>query len=361
MSIATLDDIILKVRKLTGSGTDATLTDSQIIDYINSFYLYDFPAHYRSLKLKDIYTFNTIRGIDVYPFDSEHYTTVEAPAFCKDRNILLSFNPGNFYGLSTNWQQQNSLSTGDGTTGPYSGTISPYPIIRSVNNNPIVTTNTSPTGVYPAGRPLSFFQAIPGRVQNLLITVNNAFGTTLNVTDDGAGTLIGDCSAGTVDYGTGAVAGLLFTSNVTSGASIVVQSKPANVNFPLYILFYQDQFTLRPVPDRGYTIQLTAYRQPSQALLGTDDPDDPNYSGTPELRENWEVLAFGASKKIYQDRLDSDGIQLMNSMLEDAYAIAEVRTYAQIGSAQRINTIYAGQTDGYGSGYGVIFNNNSGQ
>lgn len=355
MSIATLEDIITKVRRLTASGTSFQITDDQIIDYINSFYLYDFPAEFRSLKLKDKYTFNTVRGIDTYPFDSEHFTTVEMPCYCAKREIKLFQDPWSFYGANFNWQTFENFTQGDGTTGPFSGTLSATPIIRSANNNPIVQTTLSPTGVYPSGFPPSFTQAIPSRVQNILITVNVALGTTLNVTDDGAGNLIGDCTAGTIDYDSGAIANLTFTQVVPQGNDIQAQYNPATLAIPLAIMYFQNQFTLRPIPDKGYTVELIAYRQPSQALLGTNDPNNPVTTGVPELNEWWELLAVGAAKKFYEDRLDSDGIMLMDKMMKEKYALVETRTYAQLGK-QRVSTIYADQlTQNYGSGNGFSF------
>jgi hypothetical protein len=363
MSIATLADIILKFRKLTGAGNSLQLTDAQIIDYINSFYLYDFPAQFRSLKLKDRYTFNTIRGIDIYPFDSEHYTTVEMPCYCMKFIIPLYQQPfGNsgFWGSSSNWQFQQNITQGNGTTGPYTGTLTNTPIVRSVNNNPMVQTPTSPTSAYlptppEIATPLFTNQAIPSRVQNILITANSSLGTTQNITDDGAGNLIGG-GTGTINYETGAIS-VTFTNVVPSGQNIQVMYSPTVMARPLSILFFQNQFTLRPVPDQGYTIELIAYRQPSQALLGTTDPNTPNTAGVPELKEWWELLSMGAAKKFFEDQQDVNSLQVMEKYLFDRYAVVEARTYAQIGSKQRIGTIYADQmNNGYGgwggSGYG---------
>jgi hypothetical protein len=328
MAITTLEAIITKVRKLTGSGNSLQLTDDDIKDYINSFYLYDLPAQFRSLKLKDKYTFDTIQGIDTYAFDSEGYTTIEQPVYCAKREIALFNDPWSFYAVNFNWQYQNNFTTGDGTTGPYSGIISSVPILRSVNNDP---SNIN----YPVSR-----------VQNILITANTS-SSTLNVTDDGNGNLIGDCSAGTIDYFTGTISGLVFTQNVPSGNEIQIQYNPYQASIPLSILFFQNQFTLRPVPDRGYTIELVAYRQPSQALAQTAANQ-----GTPELNEWWELIAVGASKKIYEDRLDPDGIALMDKMLAERYSVAETRTYAQLGK-QQISTIYSDQLQyNYGASAG---------
>jgi hypothetical protein len=312
MSIATLEDIITKVRRLTGTGNSLQLTDEQIIDYINSFYLYDFPAEFRSLQLKNTFTINTIENVDSYPFDFEHYSTLEAPAYVDKRLVPLYNSPWPFYSLFFNWQNREVLDTGDGTTGAYSGTVADAPVIRSVNNNPMADTQTSPTASFNTGTyPAAFSQPVVGRVQNILISANTAT-TTLNVTDDGAGNLIGDATAGTINYATGAVAGLQFSAAIPSGNDINISYSPANPSIPQAILFWQNQVTLRPVPDKGYTVEIVAYRQPSEVLLGSDPTTD--MTGVPELKEWWETIAAGASKKIFEDRQDSDGIMLMDKM-----------------------------------------------
>lgn len=349
MAIGTLQAIIEKVRLLTCSVNSFVLTDSQIIDFINSAYLYDFPAQFRTLKLKDKYTFNTVRGIDTYPFDSEHYTTIEMPCYCAKREIQLFQDPWSFYGVNFNWQYQNNFTSGDGSAGPYSGFVSAKPIIRSVNNNPMVQTTLSSTSNFLTSPSVPIFaQANISRVQNILITANVALGTTLNVTDDGAGNLIGDCISGTIDYDQGTITNLVFTASVPAGQDIQIQYNPTQLSIPLSMLFFQNQFTLRPVPDKGYTIELVAYRLPSQVLLGTDNPDAPNLLGQPELIEWWETLAFATSKKIFQNRLDTDGVALMDSFMKEALANNEVRTYAQLGK-QQISTIFRDQlTQNYG-------------
>lgn len=359
MSIGTLGDIITKTRRLTGSATDFQLTDAQIIDYIDSFYLYDFPAQFRSLKLQDRYVFNTTVGIDVYPFDWEHYITVQQPCYCAKREIALFFNPWNFYGVWFNWQFQQNFAIGDGNLGTtYTGFATNLPIIRSYNNNPSVETNLFTTVDAFSHQP-SFPQSNIGRVQNILITVNLQLGRTLNITDDGGGNLIGDIDplgVNTINYETGAISVKFGDGTnpiaVTAGQTITLLYNPATLAQPQSILFYQNQFTLRPVPDKGYTIELMALRQPSQALLGTTDPDNPDFTGVPELIEWWECLAVGAAKKIYEDRLDSDGIALMDKMLNERYQVAFTRTYAELGK-QRMQTIFADQlARNYGANFG---------
>lgn len=349
MAIVNLASIRAKIRRLTGSSDTLQLPDTAVAgdpnsvgidDYINSFYSYDLPAQFRSLKLKDKYTFNTIQGIDTYAFNSEQFTTVEMPCYCAKREIALFNDPWSFYGSNFNWQTQTNFASGNGGAGPYSGFASAIPLLRSVNNNSATsaTANVPGTSQGYSGFPSS-------RVQNVLITANTAT-STVNVTDDGNGNLIGDCLAGgTINYQTGQISALTFTSGIPSGNSIQIQYNPVQLSIPLSILYFQNQFVLRPVPDRGYTIELTAYRQPTQALLTLASA-----SGTPELSEWWECIAVGAAKKIYEDRLDSDGMLFMDKLLNEKYQLIYTRTYAQMGK-QRVQTMFADQiTYNYGQG-----------
>lgn len=342
-----LNDAILEVRKLCGAGNTDQLTDDDIVKEINNFYSYKFPAEFRSLKLKDKYTFNTTRGIDTYAFDSEHYTTVESPCYCAKQELFLFYNPINYWGTNYNWQNEENFDTGDGTTGPFTGTTLATPLRRSVNNDPGALG--TPITTYPASR-----------VQNILITTSSTAGVTYNVTDDGAGNLIQifDCTpgsggasatqyayrvnSGSINYNTGAIS-VTFrnsagTAQIIAGSqAITIQYNPLTLATPQSILFWQNQFTLSPCPDQGYTIELTAYRQPVQALIANTSG-----LGNPELSEWWETLAIGAAKKIYEDRFDETGAAFMKTLLNDRYNDIEVRTYAQLGP-QRVKTIYGNQ------------------
>lgn len=344
MTVGILQDIIEKVREVSASGNSLQVTDSKIIKYINSYYLYDLPNDLRNIKLKDVYVFNTFQGVDVYPFDFDHWSTVEGPAYCGKIQIPLFQDKANFYAYNFNSQQLETFDSGDGTVGPYVGNTQAYPLIKSTNNNPRVSTPTSNTGVFPAGYPPTFSQNNIDRLQNILISANTAT-SSLHVTDDGAGNLIGDCVAGgTIDYLTGAISNLTFTQAVPGGNDINIQYCQAVEGQPYTMLFFQNQFTLRPVPDQAYTIELTAYRQPSQALLGTNSTSTPDLGGRPEELYWWELIAFGVAKKLYQDRLDTDGVAMMDAFLQEKISEARTRTYGQLGSRQ-ISTMFRDESN----------------
>jgi hypothetical protein len=118
------------------------------------------------------------------------------------------------------------------------------------------------------------------------------------------------------------------------------------------MLFYQNQFVVRPVPDQAYTIEVTAYRRPSQALLGTTSTTAPNLAGRPEQYDWWELIAFGVAKKLYQDRLDDMGVMQMQKYYDEKLSDCNMRTYAQLGKRQSI-TIYRDETrQQFGTNYG---------
>lgn len=357
-----LQDIITKIREISASGNSLQVTDEKIIKYLNSYYLYDLPQDLRLLKLKDVYTFNTIQGIDTYPFDYVGWSTVQPPAYSAKQQMAFYQDPALFYGSSFNLQTTETFDTADGTAGPYSGTTQGSPILRSVNNNPMATTLTSPTGVFPSGYPPASLVGVNtniSRIQNILITANTAT-SSLHVTDDGAGNLIGDCVAGgTINYQTGAIAGLTFTSVVPSGNAIYIEYKAITLGQPFSLLFFQQQFVVRPVPDKAYTIEMIAYRTPSQILIGTQDPTAVDLAGVPEDFEWWELIAFGVAKKLYQDRLDMQGVAMMQQFIDEAVSNARTTTYGQL-SKQRVPTIFqdqAARLSDYGYGTGYAFGN----
>lgn len=134
----TLANAITKTRKLTGSSNAFQVTDSYIVQQMHSFYAYDLPAKFRSLKLQDIFTFTTNIGQDTYPFNSELYTTVNQPATCAKRELRWFNSVSSFYSNNYNWQSFTNFATGDGTTGSATGAITG---ITNAANGVVTSTN----------------------------------------------------------------------------------------------------------------------------------------------------------------------------------------------------------------------------
>ena len=185
-----LADAIAKTRKLTGSSNTFQVTDAYIVQQMHSFYAYDLPAKFRSLKLKDIYTFTTNQGQDVYPFNSELYITVDNPCYCAKRELKLFTDPWNFWGVNFNWQQMGNFSVGNGTTGAVTGTIS-----SATNASPAVFTVTDTSNLVTGESVIlnnltgGTWSTINGSSYNITVLSPTTFSLPLNST--GLGSLTG--------------------------------------------------------------------------------------------------------------------------------------------------------------------------
>lgn len=301
----TLADIRTKVRRLTARGSPNQIDDNTIDQYINTYYLYDMPEALRFLKLQDVFTFQTTVNIDTYAYPSNNYTSCGPPAYCAGQQMQFFNDIDSFYRTWPKIQYIQQIATGNGTPGPYTGTITGTPFLRSVNTATAVSN-----------------------VVNLLITGNTATGTT-SALDDGIGGFIAP-AVGSINYTTGAVT-VTFNTAIPAGNAITAEVVPFAAAQPRMILFAQNQFTLRPVPDKGYNIQVLAYRVPTDLL---------NANTSPELNEWWQLLAFGAAQKILVDNGDYEFATSMRPYYEEQFTLCMRRTMNQLTS-QRTSTIYS--------------------
>jgi len=179
---------------------------------------------------------------------------------------------------------------------------------------------------------------------NVLIDTVDTSGNSMSVSDDGNGNLVGN-GTGTINYVTGAIS-VSFNQPVQSGAAINTQTVPYVGNRPAAALYFNDQLTLRPVPDQAYTIQLQGFRRPT-ALIAQGD--------TPVLREWWQLLAMGAALKIFEDRGDFNSINLYMPLFNQYRNQAERKTIVQLTN-NRSQTVYTEMTQAaFGNFYGTMF------
>lgn len=333
----TLQDIIGKVRRLTAR--DSTqLSDQDITTYVNTYYLYGLPADLQILKLEDVYTFNTQPNVDVYDFDSQNYTYVESPVRVGGIQANFFTNSQQFFAVRPRFSYIQEIATGDGTPGPYTGVVTSIPFHRSYN-----TANNSPNDPNASTFPYTY----PVGVQNeVLVFANISNSYNLNCTDTptlisgsgltarfaDTGTFIGDVStssAGSINYFTGDVS-ITFSENVPAGNAISASVYVYSASRPLYVLFFQNQIMLSPVPDQSYIIELKSYRSPA-ALMGTNSP---------ELNELWELLAVGASLKVFEDNGDMGSYQSILPLLEKYESLVRTRGLIQ-RTRTRVPTIYS--------------------
>ncbi len=141
---------------------------------------------------------------------------------------------------------------------------------------------------------------------------------------------------------------ITFPTAPAPGIDINSQTVPVNPTIPQALLFYDGQFIVRPVPDQPYRVDMEVYVQPAELLSSGQ---------CPELSEWWQLIAWNASKKIFEDRMDYDSIGMIMASLKEQEALVLRRTVVQ-QTTQRVSTIYSEQgrlgynSSGFGEGGG---------
>lgn len=308
-----------KIRKLTGRNSPTQITDAEINDYINQYYIYEFPESLKSLKLKDVYTFTTQPFIDTYAAPSDALFYYEPPVTCAGIRIDYFNNNETFY---TRWPKRNFVEivgTGNGTPGPYVGNITNVPFLRSVNA-----------------------AATIGRVQNILFTAASG-ALNADATDDGNGLFLAP-EVGVIDYNTGAFT-VTFSSAIDAGAPIWAETVPYVAARPTSLMYWQNQFVVRPVPDNSYIIEINTLRNPTDLLNDNDQP---------ELNEWWKLLAYGAANQILIDNADYEILANFRPQFEEQLILAGRRIIQQ-GRSQRAATLFSENNQyPYGNNYPYI-------
>lgn len=348
MAIHNLTAIQQKVRRLTRSPSEALLTTTQLNDYINTFVVYDFPEHLRTFNLRTTLSWYCNPYQDVYKTDTSvlpntnplfdfqnKYLTVHPPVYIAGYQVLFTQSPEQFFNIYPKIETLNLITQGDGVTTTFSG------VIGNLNPQlpPIASTVT----------PLLY-----GSVLFSSVDISNgglAIRDQPNYPSDGLGTLVDANSnlavPGFINYLTGQFS-VTFPTAPQAGANINSQAVYYQPSLPQAILWYANEFTLRPVPDQPYQINIEVYKAPVD-LIGAN--------AVPELNEWWQYIAYGAAKKVFEDRMDLDSVQLIMPEFMKQQALINRRNIVQYTN-ERPSTIYTEQTragngyNGWGGGAG---------
>ena len=387
MADSTLQAIKNKVRRITRRLSEAQLTDAQLTQYINTYVLYDFPETLRLFNLKTTFSFYTLPFVDTYSTTNSafpnnplynftnKYITTDTPVYIAGYSAMFSQSREQFYGIYPIVNNISSIGlTGNGTQTSFTGVINSQqanvpanstqiisllqnevlfssvdsngnglamqdtPILDATTGSPTIygmlynalTTNTYPYNVNPTiGLPLN-----PNGIQPLYLLApytNSSLFPTTNY----------------INYVTGEFF-VTFPTPPAPGVPIDSRTVPTNPTLPLALLFFDGKFIVRPVPDQPYRIDMEVFVQPAELLQNNQNP---------ELNEWWQLIAWNASKKIFEDNNDFDDVQRIMPALKEQERLVLRRTLVQ-QTTQRASTIYSEQTsmnggfNGWGSGGG---------
>ena len=250
--------------------------------------LYDLPEQLRLFNFRETFTFYTEPNVDTYStvnapttsplFDFKNrYITIHPPIYVAGYEAMYTQNRAEFFNI---WPQirfiQSIGTTGDGGTVLFTGTLSNTPLLQNyVLFNSINSNNE--------GMGLKDVPSDPFDGTGLLYTVDT------------------NVLSGTINYLTGAFT-ITFPQAPAAGAQINCQAFAYNPSRPTGMLYFDDQFTLRPVPDQVYAVQMEVYVQPTALLDATTEP---------ALKQMWQYIAYGAAKKVFEQRMDLDSVQMI--------------------------------------------------
>lgn len=323
MANSTLQAIITKVRRVTGTLSPNQVSDADITEYVNTFIAYDFPEELRLFTLRVTLTWWCDPFIDEYNTDAtasvpqlvnfnQNYITTHPPMYAAGYKLLYTQSREEFFNY---WPFTNAIqmiASGDGVTTDFTGTLtSGVPVLR--NNVTFASIDANNNG--------------------------------LELHDNGNGILIGDTGAGpnTINYVTGAYQ-ISYSTPPGARQQINSETFPYTTGRPTSMLYYANKFTLRPVPNQPYPIIMEVYKRPSQLLqAGT----------SPELEQWWQYIAYGASLKLLQDRANYERAAEIMPEFHKQELLVLRRTTQQL-SNERSMTIYTQQANigGWNSPFG---------
>lgn len=350
LATSTLDTIRQKVRRLTRSPSEQQLSDYELDQYINTSIAFDFPEHLRLFSLATNLTFYTQAGVDTYGTSTDPnnalydfkdlYINVHPEAYIAGIPAGYTQHKDVFYGQ---WPQTvfvtNTLIQGNGSEGPFSGIVNSFP------QNPV------PTGPYTGAILQNSFILTVLDVNHISMVLVD-YPSTIDPTIGYLGLVNSKpvpttpIPYGTINYQTGVFTCTFPNATLNKfGNTIFAEAELYIPGLPISVLFYDNQFILRPVPNMAYPVQLKADIRPTQLLATTD---------MPQITQWWQFIAYMTAKKVLEDRMDLDTVQMIMPEYRNQMNFVN-RTNIVQRANERTVTIY---TEGKSYGWGWYGNNN---
>jgi hypothetical protein len=358
-----LSDCITYARRILKQPNPQDISDATIADYLNRFYVFDMPARIQLFEMKTQFSLELTPNVDQYNAPITYlpggavvptYNTYLTPAYIDGYQIVMQQSHDQWMKLFPNRVLNQFQQNGNGSAGPYNFGLFELPVIQGHRD-----FNLQPPGntVNPLINPL--MPLLGGRQEGLLtssvyVTAIDINGN-LNVAQDDPyltapfmtpsatiGNLIqydpvnpgnNPSIVGTVNYITGAI-NVTFLNPIPGSSAINSQTIPYSAGRPQAILFFDNTFSFRPIPDKPYLFQIDAYYNPAAFL---------NTNNALPYRYMTEYLARGTARKILQDYGDVEQLALYEPMFREQENFVLRKTYRQ-NSNVRVATIFQGQT-----------------
>ena len=378
---STYSFIEMKVRRLTASASSASLSSADIQRAVNTFYSNDFPYSIKIDQQRSVYKFLTIPNVDRYPVDVNNCQGFRAPVYFEGIQGNFFKNRDQLYNLYPRYPTQFQPIGGNGTATNFTFALfgnnqNPFP----QPNFGILSTQLVIGGIDVNGNPIRIIDDGGGVVNSFGVGSNTTTGQLLFIQQNAVGGNIyldatntqqpaipnispigGQQNAnlpntpyppspltrqycGTVNYVTTQIT-VNFPVAPAAGTMINVWASTYQVGRPYNLLFWNNEFTIRPVPDNVYLVEVETFQTPSQFMMSTDHP----------ILNQWvQYISYGAAMEILRDRQDMEGVQnLMEGFKRQEALVLERQAVEEIQQPNitLFNTTMTGY--GYGTGWGI--------
>ncbi len=368
-----------KVRHLTASASESALKSADIQAGVNTFYSNDFPYAIKIDQQRSVYKFLTIPNVDRYPVDVNNLQGFRAPVYFEGIPGNFFKNRDQLYNLYPRSPTQYQPISGDGVTTSFTfslfgNNLNPFP----QPNFGILSTQVVIGGIDVNGNPIRIIDDGGGVISPLGIGNNTTTGQLIFVQQNAVGDNVyldtlnaqqpsipnlspigGQQNAnlpntqyppspltpqycGTVNYVTTQMT-INFPVAPASGTNINVWASQYQVGRPYNLLFWNNELTIRPVPDNVYLVEVETYQTPSQFMSSTNHP----------ILNQWaQYIAYGTAMEILRDRQDMEGVNNLSEGFKRQEALVlERQAIEEIG--QPNITLFNTTQTGYGTGWGI--------
>jgi hypothetical protein len=374
-----------KVRRLTASASESALSSVDIQSAINLFYNTDFPYAIKIDQQRSVYKFLTIPNVDRYPVDVNNLQGFRAPVYFEGIQGNFFKNRDQLYNLYPRYPTQFQPIGGDGVTTSFTFSLfgnnqNPFPqpnfgILSTqlviggidVNGNPIriIDDGGAVVNAYGIGSNTTTGQLLflnQNNVgNNVYLDSNNIQQPAIPPLSPLGGSIYYDASypqyppsvltpqyCGTVNYVTTQIT-VNFPVAPAAGTMINVWAATYQCGRPYNLLFWNNELTIRPVPDNVYLCEVEVFQTPVQFMNTTDNPT---------LNQWAQYIAYGAACEILRDRQDVEGVQnLMEGFKRQEAIVLERQAIEEIGQSNitMFNSTNYGGCSGGGWGIGAGF------
>ena len=326
--------IVTLARQISRKVSTNEVSDADFVEAINTFVLYDFPELLRLVSYRQAFSFYTTPNVGEYSTITQNTNdpmynfknviiSSSDPVYIAGYSVKMTKNRGEFFNSWPQLQQRVQIDTGAGAAN-FTGTLTAIPVTARA----VLFSSIDDVGVGEQLIDVPRVSVLAGR-EGTERNRGNLYDPRGVVPTAPTSIVIGN----NINYVTGAY-DITFSNAPDTGQAIYAQTIPYVASRPTSMLFFNNTFKLRPIPDGSYEVKIESYVRPTELDLGSQDPD---------LEQYWQFIAYGGAIKILQRQADFDTIAQLQPEFERQMLMVGRKTLVEMDN-ERARTIFNRQT-----------------